>query len=128
MIGKHLGQYEILAELGAGGMAVVYRAYQAAIDRDVAIKVIKPERQDAGEFVKRFRREAKTIASLSHPHIVKVFDYGEHEGLVYLVMELQRGGSLADVIRQGAMPLKRSDALFDQLASAMDYAHEQSLI
>jgi serine/threonine-protein kinase len=105
MIGKRIGQYEILAELGAGGMAVVYRAYQSAIDRDVAIKVIKPERRDDGEFLKRFQREARTIASLSHPHIVKVFDYGEHEGTVYLVMELLKGGSLADIVSRGPMPL-----------------------
>jgi len=77
MIGKRLGQYEIVAQLGAGGMAVVYRAHQSRIDRDVAIKVIKPERQEATEFIKRFQREAKTIASLSHPILSKFLIMGK---------------------------------------------------
>src|SRR5579864_5193485 len=97
LIGQRFGQYELLALLGQGGMASVYRAQQLNIKRQVAIKVIKPDRAGSDDFVKRFEREAETIASLSHPHILKMFDYGEHEGTVYLVMELLTGGSLSDL-------------------------------
>ncbi len=77
LIGQHLGQYEITALLGEGGMAAVYRARQASAKRDVAIKVIKPNLIDQADFLKRFEREAQTVASLSHPFIRKVFDYGQ---------------------------------------------------
>jgi serine/threonine protein kinase len=107
LIGQKLGQYEITSLLGKGGMATVYRARQTSMDRDVAIKVIKPDLAETADFVTRFRREAKTIASLSHANILKVFDYGQHGDLVYLVMELLSGGSLAELIRKGPLPLDR---------------------
>jgi len=73
-----LGQYEVVALLGEGGMAAVYRAHQRAMGRDVAIKVIESKLAHNTEFIKRFEREARTIAGLSHPHILKAFDYGQH--------------------------------------------------
>src|SRR5690242_4209698 len=102
LIGQRLGQYEIKALLGKGGMASVYLANQTSMGRDVAVKVIKPDLAEVADFVARFEREAHTVASLSHPHILKVFDFGHDGELVYLVMELLRGGSLAEQIRQGA--------------------------
>ena len=88
LIGKRLGQYEILESIGQGGMASVYKAHQESMDRDVAVKVIKPDLAETGDFIKRFEREAKVIASLSHLHILKVFDYGEEEKA--LIAELDR--------------------------------------
>ncbi len=128
LIGQHLGQYEIVGLLGEGGMATVYRARQGTIKRDVAIKVIEPRLARLGDFIKRFEREAQTVASLSHPHILKVFDYGQEGDLVYLVMELLSGGSLAALISQGALPPARTSKLIDQIASALDYAHQRGVI
>jgi serine/threonine-protein kinase len=109
-------------------MATVYRARQASMGRDVAIKVIKPELSETPDFVERFAREARTVASLSHPHILKVFDYGQHGELVFLVMELLVGGSLAELIPQGPLPLQSTTRILDQVASALDYAHELGII
>src|SRR5260221_10947617 len=95
LIGQQLGQYEIKALLGEGGMAAVYRAHEAHMKRDVAIKVIKHHLIDKDEFLQRFEREAHTVAALSHPFILKVFAYGEEEDLVYLVMEMMAGGTRA---------------------------------
>jgi serine/threonine-protein kinase len=111
LIGQHTDKYEVIALLGRGGMAAVYRARQASMDRDVAIKVIKPDLTEIREFVTRFQREAHTIASLSHAHILKVFDYGQRGDLVYLVMELLPGGSLAEMIDRGPLPLDVTSTL-----------------
>src|SRR5688572_4021972 len=119
LIGQRLGQYEIIAFLGKGGMATVYRARQVSIGRDVAIKVIRPELTETEDFVKRFEREASTIASLSHPHILKVFDYGHQDELAYLVMELLSGGSLAEQVKSGPMSLELASNLLSQVASAL---------
>ncbi len=128
LIGQTLGQYKITSLLGKGGMATVYRARQASMDRDVAIKVIKPDLAESADFVTRFQREAKTIASLSHPNILKVFDYGQQGDLVYLVMELLSGGSLADQILKGPLAVETTRRILDQIAGALDYAHEQGII
>ncbi len=128
LIGQQFGQYRILGMLGRGGMATVFRAQQTSMDREVAIKVIKPDLVETEEFVERFRREARTIASLGHPHILKVFDYGQQDDMVYLVMELVKGGSLADLIRRGSLPLEGARKTLEQVASALDYAHAQGII
>ncbi len=128
LIGHQITNYEITGVLGKGGMAVVYRARQLNIQREVAIKVIKPDLADTEDLLKRFEREANTVASLSHPHILKLFDFGQYEGLLYLVMELLTGGALADEIRQGPLSVDRTARLVDQMAGALDYAHMQGLI
>src|SRR5262245_9006951 len=128
LIGQRLGQYEIVALLGKGGMATVYRARQGSIGRDVAIKVIRPDLSETAGFVKRFEREASTIASLSHPHILKVFDYGHEDELAYLVMELHSGGSLADRIKTGPLSPEQTTQMLSQVASALDYAHSRGII
>ncbi len=128
LIGQRVSQYEITALLGKGGMAAVYRARQLNIRREVAIKVIKSDLTESPDFVMRFEREAETIASLRHPHILKLFDYGQEGEVIYLVMELVSGGSLSDLIRQGPLPIDTTSRLLDQIASALDYAHKRGII
>ncbi len=143
LIGQRLGQYEILAHLGRGGMATVYRARQASVEREVAIKVIAPALGRRDVFVQRFEREAQLIAKLSHPHIVKLFDYGVLRGfhlrlidpsfdprsdLYYFVMELMLGGSLAERLQQARLKLEAISAILHQIAPALDYAHQQGII
>jgi len=131
LIGQRLGQYEILGVLGEGGMATVYRAMRRAPRSEVAVKVIKTRAFNPdvlGEFVRRFEREAETIASLSHPHILKLFDYGQEEDTVYLVMEFLRGGSLAGLIRKGTLTPEQCSAILDQVATALDYAHLRGIV
>ena len=100
MIGPTLGPYELREEIGRGGMAVVYRAYQPNIDRDVAIKVISKDLGRNPEAIERFQREARLIARLEHPHILPVHDFdGGHEP-PYIVMRYLVGGSLSDLIEK----------------------------
>ncbi|MCA0455944.1 MAG: serine/threonine protein kinase [Chloroflexi bacterium] len=128
LIGKRLGQYEILSKLGSGGMASVYRARQTSIGRDVALKVIRTDLTDDTAFTERFAREARTIASLSHLHILKVFDYGQQDGIAYLVMELLEGGSLSSWIDKDALPLATAARIIKQIAGALDYAHDKGIV
>ncbi len=128
LIGQRLGQYEITGLLGEGGMATVYRAQQTTIRRDVAVKVIESRLARTPEFARRFEREAQTVASLSHPFILKVFDYGQQGDLLYLVMELLTGGSLADLIARGPLSPELASRMLDQVAAALDYAHHKGII
>ncbi len=124
LIGKTIGAYEIIAEVGRGGMAVVYKAYQRALDRYVAIKVLPPQFTFDPEFVRRFAMEAKAAAKLKHPNIVTIYDVGEQNGLHYIVQEFVEGVTLADLIRrEGALPPTRAVHIIAQVASALDYAH-----
>ena len=84
--GQMLGAYRIINQVGQGGMATVYKAYQPSMDRNVAIKVLPRQLAESQEFVTRFQQEARTIARLEHPHILPVFDYGESDGVTYFVM------------------------------------------
>ncbi len=129
LIGKRLGQYDILSKLGSGGMANVYRARQTSVDRDVALKVIRTDLTEDAAFMERFAREARTIASLSHLHILKVFDYGQQDGIAYLVMELLEGGSLNSLIQKtGALSLVTTARILKQVAGALDYAHDKGIV
>ncbi len=129
LIGQRFGQYEILSKLGAGGMATVYRARQLNVDRFVALKVMLDRFADDAELIRRFQAEVKIAASLSHPHIVKVFDYGQHGELAYIVMELLNGGSLAQLIAErGKLPPDLTLRLFNQIAEALDYAHQNGVV
>src|SRR5258708_4043661 len=128
LIGQRLGNYEITAKLGAGGMATVYRARQTNIKREVAVKVIKSELAESPDYIRRFEREAETIGTLDHPHILKVFDYGEHEDLIYLVMELKTGGTLDRLIRKKELNLDQIVRLLDQITGALDHAHKRGII
>ncbi|MCE7948183.1 MAG: serine/threonine protein kinase [Chloroflexi bacterium CFX4] len=129
LIGQRFGQYEILSKLGTGGMAAVYRARQLNVDRFVALKVMLDHFANNTELIQRFQAEVKIAASLSHPHIVKVFDYGQHGEMAYIVMELLTGGSLAQLITErGKLPPDLTLRLFNQIAEALDYAHQNSVV
>ncbi len=131
LIGKSLGRYTILEEIGEGGMAVVYRANDSRLDRDVAIKVIRKGAFPADHMdriLKRFEREAKALARLSHPNIMKVHDYGEHEGSPFLVMEYLPGGNLKKKIIGKPWPWQGAIQLLLPIAEALDYAHSQNMI
>ncbi len=123
-----IGRYEIRTTLGKGGMATVYRAFDPQFQREVAIKVLPRELLHRDEFRTRFQREALTIASLEHPAIVPVYDFGEADGQPFLVMRLMAGGSLADRMRNGPLSLTEIARLFNRLAPALDYAHQRGII
>lgn len=127
-IGQKLGQYQILSLLGEGGMATVYRAQQDNVGRQVAIKVINADYAADPSFRSRFEREARTIAALSHPHILKLFDYGQQDDTAYLVMELMSGGSLNEVLEKGRLPLRQISKFLNQISGALDYAHAQGVV
>ncbi len=117
-LGDKLGPYEILAAIGAGGMGEVYRARDTRLGRDVAIKV------SAAQFTDRFEREARSIASLNHPNICTLHDVGPN----YLVMELIEGPTLADRIKEGAIPLDEALAIARKIADAPEAAHEKGIV
>ncbi len=123
-----IGRYEIKAELGRGGMATVYQAYDPRFEREVAIKVLPREMLHDPQFRTRFEREAKTIAMLEHPVIVPVYDFGEEDGQPYFVMRYMNGGSLSDRLKKGPMPVPESAALLERLAPALDEAHAKGII
>jgi len=120
--------YEILGRIGEGGFGEVYQAYQASIDRQVAIKVILPEYANDPEFIQRFEREAQFVARLEHPNIVPLYEYWRDQDGAYLVMRLLRGGTLSQALRKGAWSLERSARLLDQISSALDFAHRQGVV
>lgn len=129
LIGRTLGQYEIIELIGKGGMAAVYKARQRSIGRIVAIKVLPAHFLHEDTFLKRFQREVQTIALMQHPHILPIHDYGEENGIPYIVMTYIDGGSLGRRIEQGGpMPLDEVLNLVDQIADGLDYAHEQGVI
>src|SRR4026209_1090938 len=124
-----VGRYKIKSELGRGGMATVYRAYDPSFDREVAVKVLPREKVHNLVFRVRFKRELKMIASLEHPAIVPVYDVGEEpDGLQYFVMRYMGGESLSDWIKRGALPLKDTAIIIERLASALDYAHQKNIV
>jgi serine/threonine protein kinase len=128
IIGQSLGKYKVVELIGHGGMASVYKGYQADIDRFVAIKVLPPHPGRDRAFNERFRMEALTIARLQHPHILPLYDYGDQDDILYLVMALVQGGALSDRIRKGKMPLAEVDRTLSQIAPALDYAHRHGVV
>jgi serine/threonine protein kinase/tetratricopeptide (TPR) repeat protein len=128
MIGTRLGSYEIRAELGRGGMATVYRAYQPAVDRDVAIKVIHAASLHDPAMLDRFRREARLIARLEHPHILPIYDFDGLNAPPYIVMRYLDRGTLRDLLNSRPLPLPEAARLLAQVAAALDYAHQQGIV
>ena len=130
LTGQSLGRYQILEQLGEGGMATVYKAYDTLLDRFVAIKVIRTDQFAPSlldEMLKRFEREAKALAKLSHPNIVHVHDYGENAGAPYLVMEYLPSGTLKQ--KEGlSMPWQQALHILLPIAQALAYAHEHNVI
>jgi len=133
LIGVTIGNYKILAPLGQGGMARVYKAHQENLDREVAVKVLPPWFAADRNFVDRFNREARLVARLSHPNIVTVHDASEYNGNLYIVMQLVDGGTLRDRLDQlqalgQTMEVTEAARIFSQLGSALTYAHNEGII
>jgi serine/threonine protein kinase len=128
MIPPLIGRYQTKRELGRGGMAAVYEAFDPEVERDVAIKVLPREAMLDPNFRARFKREAKIIAALEHPGIVPIYDFGEHDGQPYIVMRLMSGGSLQDRIKKGGLPLQECARIYAQLAPALDDAHDKGIV
>ena len=130
LIGQSLGRYHILEQLGEGGMATVYKAYDTRLEHDVAIKIIRrgafPPDQ-LHRILKRFEREAKSLAKLSHPNIIGVIEYGEHLGTPYLVMEFLPAGTLKQQLGK-SMPWQKAVRLIVPVAHALGYAHNQKIV
>lgn len=125
---EKIGRYEVKAELGRGGMATVYRAFDPSFDREVAIKVLPREMMHDPQFRSRFEREIKMIASLEHPAIVPVYDVGDHNEQPYFVMRFMNGGSLTDVIEKGSMPIQETAKIVEKVAQGLAYAHRKGII
>jgi len=125
---KKIDHYQIKSELGRGGMAVVYLAHDPRLGRDVALKVLPRDLLHEETFRARFEREARTIGSLDHPAIVPVYGFGEQDGQPYLVMRLMSGGSLAQRLKQGTLPLVEAARIIGRLAPALDEVHGRGIV
>jgi serine/threonine protein kinase len=125
---EKIGRYLIKSELGRGGMATVYDAYDPRFDRNVAIKVLPREFLHDPTFRARFEREAKTIAALEHASIVPVYDFGEQDGQPYLVMRFMSGGSLDERLAEGPLAIAEAATILQRLGPALDHAHSQGVI
>ena len=124
-----LGEYEVLAELGRGGMATVYLAHDIALDRKVAIKVMSPVLLSGEGMAERFKREARTAGQLSHPHIIPIYAVRESGGLLYFVMKFVEGRPLDSIIREvGPLPIPMVQTILQQVGSALGYAHRRGVI
>jgi len=125
---QRIGHYEIVSALGAGGMGEVYRAHDAKLKRDVALKILPTHVSDDVERLARFEREARVLASLNHPHIAAIYGVEETDGVRALVLELVEGPTLADRLAQGVLSLKEALSTARQIAEALDAAHEKGIV
>lgn len=121
-------EYEILSELGRGGMAVVFRAHEKGLDREVAVKVLPASMGFDAEFVERFQREARTAAKLEHPSIIPIYRVGKSGRVIYFVMKFLRGKSLADLVEHGSLEIGELRRLLSETASALGYAHKNGIV
>ncbi|WP_329955842.1 Stk1 family PASTA domain-containing Ser/Thr kinase [Calidifontibacillus erzurumensis] len=130
MIGRRLSdRYKILDMIGGGGMANVYLAHDLILDRDVAVKVLKPEFSNDDEFIKRFRREAHSATSLNHPNIVSIYDVGEEENIYFIVMEYIEGQTLKQYIQQKkTLTVEEVIDIMKQITAAIEHAHQNQII
>src|SRR6202007_244348 len=125
--GKRLGPYEILSPIGAGGMGEVYRARDTRLERVVAVKILPDHLSDRAELRERFEREARTIASLNHPHICPLYDIGQQDGTDFLVMEYLEGETLAERLKKGPLPLDQVLQYAIEISDALDKAHRKGI-
>jgi len=124
-----LGEYEVLGELGRGGMAAVYLAHEFALDRKVAVKVMSPALVTGAGMIERFKREARTAASLSHPHIIPVYAVRETDRLLYFVMKFIAGRPLDGVLKElGPLPIPMIQMILQQVGGAFGYAHRRGIV
>jgi serine/threonine protein kinase len=127
-IGQRIGPYEIVAMLGQGGMGQVYRARDRKLDRDIALKVLPEGFAADADRLMRFTREAKTLASLNHPHIAHVYDAGREGSTAYIAMEFVDGEDLSERIARGAVPLSEALPVARQMADALAAAHDAGIV
>ena len=125
--GRRLGPYEILSSVGAGGMGEVYRARDTRLDRIVAIKILPDHLASRADLRERFEREARTIASLNHPHICTLYDIGQQDGIDYLVMEYLEGETLAQRLVKGSLPIQQVLQYAMEISDALDKAHRKGV-
>jgi serine/threonine-protein kinase len=125
--GENVGPYRIIEQLGQGGMATVYKAYHAALDRYVALKVLHPAFQADEHFLKRFEREAKAVAKLEHPNIVPVYDFAQHGGRPYLVMKFIEGDTLKARLRSG-LSIPEGLRIAEAAGAALSFAHRTGIL
>ena len=118
--------YELREQIGASAAGTAYHAYQPAVGREVAIKVIRPDLANDPACIRRFQAEAQVIATLEHPHIVPLYDYWREPDAAYLVMRLMRGGSLASVLEHGTFTSAQTMTMVDQLGNALQTAHRSA--
>jgi serine/threonine protein kinase len=128
LIGKTIGGYHIVEEIGQGGMATVFRAHQISMNRDVAIKILPLQFLHHAASLDRFKQEASIVARLEHRAIVPVHDYGEHEGVPYIVMRYMDGGSVDDLLAKSPIPPGQTLQIIQQIAPALDYAHREGVL
>ena len=123
------GRYQVTAKIGAGGMAHIYRALHLKMDRDVVIKVPRETMLEDPEFAGRFKREIRSLVRLRHPSIVPILDVGDHQGLPFIVLEFETGGSLRDLLdKQGPRPQEELRVWLGPIASALDFCHENQCV
>jgi len=127
-VGENVGPYRIIEQLGQGGMATVFKAYHASLDRYVAIKVLHPAFGEDASFEARFQREARVVAKLEHPSIVPIYDYAEHEKRPYLVMKFIEGDTLKARLDQGPLSSEEVLKIVEAVGSALAYAHRQKVL
>lgn len=127
-IGENVGPYRIIEQLGQGGMATVFKAYHAALDRYVALKVLHPAFHQDQSFTMRFQREARVVARLEHPNIVPIYDYSEHEARPYLVMKYIEGDTLKARLNQGPLLSEEIENVVNSVGAALAYAHRQGIL
>lgn len=130
MIGHELGgRYQVIERIGGGGMALVYRAHDILLNRNVAIKVLRNQFVHDEEFIRRFRREAQSAASLSHPNVVSIYDVGQEDEIHYIVMEYIEGKNLNEIIKERApLQVDESVRIASQICDALDHAHQNQII
>ncbi|MEO7910922.1 MAG: serine/threonine-protein kinase, partial [Roseiflexaceae bacterium] len=125
---SQIHRYELIAEIGRGGMGVVYRAYEAALDRTIALKVLAPELANQPGFVARLRREAISAARLRHPNIALLYEFGQADDTAFLAMEYLPGCSLRQLLEAGPLPAERALGILEQIGQALDYAHSMGIV
>ena len=127
-IGENVGPYRVTEQLGRGGMATVYKAYHANLDRYVALKVLHPAFLEDENFLARFQREARLVAKLEHPNIVPVYDFAEHEGQPYLVMKFVEGETLKAFMNHGHLDVEQIWNVVEAVGAGLGYAHKQGIL
>ena len=127
-IARHFPQLEVLECLGRGGMGVVYKARQPRLNRFVALKILAREKEKDPRFAERFTREAQALARLNHPNIVTVYDFGEADGLYYLLMEFVDGMSLRQLLQTRKLAPEEALAIVPSICEALQYAHQQGIV